>query len=260
MALGIGNRKFTLLWKRYTAYAYQPSRWSAIGVVVLVVAGCVVSIALSLPLIAFAFATLVLLPVAMLAPLRTKVIAQQRGVEVHRQPFYSNPVILIALMSGLISAAMIIAIAIGYWQAWRLVIPAFGGLVLVPLLSVVSFKERGPLLLSADGVVFGNGDRYQFDSSAIAFTVLSNGVPAIEFTHSAAGYSTRPRRLVHRPYNVDFNSLLSTLEQLQKWHHQRRPASPAEIKGMLTVTPPDDVEVGESVQIEALVEDDLAHR
>ncbi|MDL9949076.1 hypothetical protein QSJ19_26585, partial [Gordonia sp. ABSL11-1] len=194
---------------------------------VLVVTGCVVSIALSLPLIAFAFAALVLLPVAMVAPLRTKVIAQQRGVEVHRQPFYSNPVILIALMSGLISAGMIVAIAIGYWQAWRLVIPAFGGLVLVPLLSVVSFKERGPLLLSADGVVFGNGDCYQFDSSTISFAELSNGVPAIEFSHSVAGRSARPRRLVHRPYNVDFNSLLSTLEQLQKWHHQRRPASPA---------------------------------
>ncbi|MGC4960914.1 hypothetical protein [Gordonia sp. DT101] len=210
-------------------------------------------------MVAFGFAALVLLPVAMLVPFRTKLVVQDSGVEVHRQPFYSNPVLIIALMSGLTSAGMITAIALGYWQAWRLVIPAFGGLVLVPLLGVVSFRDRGPLLVRADGVIFGNGARYEFDSAAAHFSVLSNGVPAIEFIHTT-GEASRRRRVVHRPYNIDFNTMLSTFEQLQAWHSHGHRVTPAEIKALLTVTPPDDVEIGESVLIEVPVEDGNEHR
>lgn len=148
MALGIGNRKIIFHWTRYTAYAYEPSLRSAIGLFIMAIVGCAVSVALSLPMVAFGFAALVLLPVAMLVPFRTKLVVKDSGVEVHRQPFYSNPVLIIAVMSGLISAGMITAIALGYWQAWRLVIPAFGGLVLVPLLGVVSFRDRAVLCLS----------------------------------------------------------------------------------------------------------------
>ncbi|MED5801226.1 hypothetical protein VX037_09340 [Gordonia sp. Z-3] len=259
MALDTGRRKLIFQWTRATSYSYQPSWRSALGLFILAAVGCAVSAALSLPMVAFAFTALVLLPIALVVPLRTKLVVRESGVEVHRQPFYSNPVLIIALMSGIMSATMIFAIALGYWQAWRLVIPAFGGLVLVPLLGVVSFKDRGPLLLSAGEVVFGNGARFALDSDAIHFVVLSNGVPAIEFTHTGGG-STRPRRLLHRPYNIDFNTLLSTLEQLQTWHRGGRPTSPAEIKAMLMVPPPAGIEVGESVQVEAVVEDDRESR
>ncbi|MGV9710002.1 hypothetical protein ACWDTI_05000 [Gordonia sp. NPDC003424] len=149
------------------------------------------------------------------------------------------------------SVGMIAAVALGYWQAWRLVIPAVLGLGLVPVLAVVSHRERGPLLLRGDGVGLGDGSHYEFGSAAVDFEVLSNGVPAIRLTRD--GESSRARRLMHRPYNLDFNTLLSTIDQLQTWHAQARPTTPAEINAMLTVVQPNDVPIGASVRLDVLV-------
>ncbi|MGC5258190.1 hypothetical protein ACPXCG_17745 [Gordonia sp. DT218] len=149
---------------------------------------------------------------------------------------------------------MIGAFLLGYSGAGRMLLPALMGVALVPVLLTVSYRERGPLVIDDGGVEFGDGMRFDFGSTTVGFLVMSNGVPAIELK-SAKVRRGRPRRLLHRPYNVDFNTMLSTIEQLQVWHAQGRWATPAEIHAMLNVSTPTDVEIGETVTLGVRVDE-----
>ncbi|WAC57572.1 hypothetical protein [Gordonia sp. SL306] len=189
-----------------------------------------------------------LIPVAARAPLRTKLMMRCDHVAVYRQPFYANPGVTLSLLCGVMAGGMIGAFLLGYSDAGRMLFPALMSAALVPVLLTVSYRERGPLVIDGAGIEFGDGRRFDFESTTVGFLMMSNGVPAIEL-RSATLRSGRTRRLLHRPYNVDFNTMLSTIEQLQGWHAQGRWATPAEIQAMLSVSTPSDVEIGESVTI-----------
>ncbi|NDZ95121.1 hypothetical protein G3I13_07015 [Streptomyces sp. SID6673] len=145
------------------------------------------------------------------------------------------------------SLSIFAAMAAGASQAWRLAIPAVLGAGIVPVLCVASYRDRGPLVISPHGIEFGNGARYAFDDAKMNVSHLSNGVPALTLEGEQSG-STRSTRLLTRAYNLDFDSVASTLDHLQECCADGRAVTPAEIKAMLTAAPP-DVGVGETVTI-----------
>lgn len=127
-------------------------------------------------------------------------------------------------------------------------VSAVAGASVLPVLGVAGYRYRGPLTVSSSGITFGNGARHAFGDATIVVRVLSNGVPAVIFTTIHQG-AQQESRLLARPYHLDFNSLMSTIEQLQAWHNDGFYTAPAEIAAMLTVSAPDGVETGHNIQI-----------
>ncbi|NED63699.1 hypothetical protein G3I15_22465, partial [Streptomyces sp. SID10244] len=117
-----------------------------------------------------------------------------------------NPLIWVVVLSAITSGGLFAAMATGYWQSWRLLVPAIGGVVLAVMLGVVNYRDRGPLVLRGHGVECGNGARYEFGSATIGFQELKNGVPTIAFTSPEVA-NGRIRRVTNRLYSIDFNTL-----------------------------------------------------
>lgn len=259
MALNNSEGSLTMTWARYSSFVYRPNFFRLAVIFVIGSVGTVVSLAIAVPVMAIVCAAIALIPVVLVIPQRRRVEPARNHVVVRRQPLLRNAALWLSAICGVAAVATVVAMATGSAQDWRLVISAAAFGCVAPILGFASYRDRGPLTLSSRGITFGNGARYTFGDDTIEHHDLSNKVPAVICESARDGVKTSTR-LLARPYDLDFNTLMSTLEQLQTWHRDGRVASPAEIKAMLTVTPPDNVDVGQSVQIEALVEDDLEHR
>ncbi|RPA06219.1 hypothetical protein [Gordonia sp. OPL2] len=229
MSMNAG-RDFRFIWTKRTDWVYQQSRASGIGLLVIAVWCGVVSVALSMPAMVIFSVGVALLPIVVRAPVRTKLVIRRDSVAVHRQPFYAHAGITLSAVIGIMFGGSLAAVFLGYGDAGRMLVPSLMGAAVIPVLLFFTYRERGPLLVGPESIRFGDGMTFDFDSTTIRFMVTSNAVPAIELT--SPGVSRRPRRLLHRPYGLDFNTLLSTLEQLQIWHVDGRRATPAEIQAV----------------------------
>lgn len=251
MGLSDGKQSMVFDWTKRSSFVYRPSLPALVGIGLLGVAGVALSTAMGMPALAIASAAIALIPVPMVIPPRTAVDVVAGEVAVRRQPFYTNPALWLAMVCALLSASSFVSMGLGVPQAWRLVIPAVLCAGIVPVLLTGCFRDRGPLRISPARVLFGNGRTYDFANVDMRFQELSNGVPALIF--SGPEGKAQSTRLLARAYNLDFSSLMSALEQLQVWDRQGRIVTPAAIKAMLTVTPPRDVEVGDTVQLTVAV-------
>lgn len=258
MALETAGRDITLRWTKRTDWVYRQSRAAGIGTLVIAMWCGVVSVALSMPAMVVFSVGVALLPIVVRVPVRIKVVIRRDCVAVHRQLFYAHAGITLSAVIGIVLGGSLAAVFLRYDDAGRMFVPSLMGAAVIPVLLFFTYRERGPLLIGPDSIRFGNGMTFDFDSTTIRFMVMSNAVPAIELT--SPGVSRRPRRLLHRLYGLDFNTLLSTLEQLQTWHAAGRRASPAEIQAMLLVQPPAGVGVDEGVELSVRVDDTCRSR
>ncbi|NDZ92871.1 hypothetical protein G3I13_19690 [Streptomyces sp. SID6673] len=249
----------TMRWAKYSSFVYRPNFFRLATVFAIGLAGVVLSFAMAVPLMAVVCTAIALIPVVLVIPQCRRVEAERDRVVVRRQPLLRNAVLWLSVVCGVAAVATVALMATGVAQDWRLVISAAGFACVAPILGVASYRDRGPLTVSSTDITFGNGMRYAFNGATISYRELSNGVPAV-FCESARDGVKRSTRLLARPYDLDFNTLMSTLEQLQAWHRQGRSTTSVEIRAMLTVIPPGNVELGESVQLEVLVEDGSERR
>lgn len=107
--------------------------------------------------------------------------------------------------------------------------------VIVVWILVLAYRNRGPLILSSSCVSLGPGA--QFDLATCKASVISDasGRPRILLARSD---ETLDRLALDAPtFGVDFNTLMSVIVQLQKWHVDGKQTSPAMIKAMLTLHP-----------------------
>lgn len=237
----------TFAWRRYTEY--QPPRLirAAIAAVVIGIAGAVVGFLVGTSALALVMVALALMPVCVILPPRTKLEIEKDSVLVFRQPIHTNGLVWLTLIFAVMSIGICGQMVLGSWQVWRLGVVLPVAILATVFLATMAFKFRGPLRVSSVGVTFGNGSHFPFESSSVTMTKGAQGVPAIVL--SSNGGHKRPVPLAPRQYNLDFNTLLSTLSQLQEWNMQGNNSTPAEIKAMLTATPPGGVEVGDTVQL-----------
>lgn len=259
MGLNNSASSLSMTWVKYSSFVYRPNFFRLAVVFVIGLAGVGLSIAMTAPLMVIVCLAIALIPVVLVIPQRRRIEIGRDCVVVHRQPPTRNGVLWLSVVCGAAAVATIALIATGASQDWRLVISAVGFACVAPILGLASYRDRGPMTISSTDITFGNGTRYSFGEDKISYRELSNGVPAV-ICESVRDGTKRSTRLLARPYDLDFNTLLSTIEQLEAWHREGRPTSPAEIKAMLMVPPPAGIEVGESVQAEAVVEDDRESR
>jgi hypothetical protein len=247
VSLNAGGRDVRFIWTKRTDWVYRQSRAAGIGTLVIALGCGVVSVALSMPAMVIFSVGVALLPIVVRAPVRTKLVIRRDCVAVHRQPFYAHAGITLSAVIGIMFGGSLAAVFLGYDDAGRMLVPSLMGAAVIPVLLFFTYRERGPLLIGPESIRFGDGMTFDFGSTTIRFMVMSNAVPTIELT--SPGVRRRPRRLLHRLYGLDFNTLLSTLEHLQTWRADGRRATPAEIQAMLLVQPPADVGVDESVEL-----------
>ncbi|GAA3717579.1 hypothetical protein [Gordonia hankookensis] len=247
MGLKSEGRAVSYAWTKHSPFVYRPNMKRLTVLFLLGIAGIALGVMIGMPLMSVTFVGIALMPVALLIPPRTRVDATGDRVVAHRQPVHRNTAFWLSLVCGFVSVAMFTLMATGASQAWRLVIPALAAASVAPILGVASYRDRGPLVISSEGVTFGNGARYVFGDATIVFRELSNGVPSVTFESMDSGVH-RSTRLLTRPYNLDFDSVMSTLDHLQECCADGRAVTAAEIEAMLTAAPP-DVGVGETVTI-----------
>ncbi|MDL9949077.1 hypothetical protein QSJ19_26590, partial [Gordonia sp. ABSL11-1] len=226
MALNNSEGSLTMTWARYSSFAYRPNYYRLAFVFAIGLAGGALSIAVAIPVMAIVCAAIALIPVVLVIPQRRRVELAPNYVVVRRQPLMRNAALWLSAICGVAAAATVVAMATGSAQDWRLVISAVAFGCVAPILGFASYRDRGPLTLSSTGITFGNGARYTFGDDTIEHHDLSNKVPAVICVSARDGV-TRSTRLLARPYDLDFNTLMSTIEQLQTWHRDGRTASPA---------------------------------
>lgn len=242
-------------WKKYSAHRFRNPRWALVTLATIgLVLGIFGALIPSTTILVIGL-VLFLLPVPGVLSWRTKVSTSARGANVYGQPLWTNGALWFALLFGVMTVAALVQIVAGGLDDWRLVAGAVLGGIGVPALLRVAHRDRGPLVISCDRVELGNGACFTFETSHFGFVELSNGVPVVMLTTESTA-EPRPSRLFARGYNVDFNSLLSTLKQLQEWSSREVPVSSAQIKAMLLAVPPADVEVGDVVQMTVQVKAD----
>ncbi|MBD1319771.1 hypothetical protein [Gordonia hankookensis] len=238
----------TYIWANRTKHVFRTARFAAVGLLALGGVLLILGFAIELWALVAGGAGFALMAIATVLPFATRIEMSRGEAVVHAQPWYRNSQIVFTAAMALITVTMVVEIAAGASQSWRLVIPAIAGVAVTPYLVVLAYRDRGPLRISAQGVELGNGAVFEYRSTCIEFVELNSGVPAVRLTSDIEA-PTRSARIISRGYNIDFNSLLSTLEQLKVWDSQSRCVSSAAIAAMLTADLPKGVGLGESVEL-----------
>ncbi|MGC5255900.1 hypothetical protein ACPXCG_06070 [Gordonia sp. DT218] len=243
--MGLTSESLTYQWKRHTTYEVPRALGHMLALVLIGIVGIAVAIALGGNVLALVFVATALIPVPVVLRKRTKLRRAPQHLVLYRQPFYTNGWLWMTMVFAMMTVGVVGQVAVGATQAWRIALLAVPTLLGAALTAVLAYKYRGPLTLTATAVRSGSGRSVDIGTARIDFVSVEQGAPSIKLTPA----SGRPLVVSPVPYNVDFDSLLSTIEQLRTWNEQGRNTSPAEIEAMVSATPPDGLEVGESIAL-----------
>ena len=239
----------TFCWTNYNEFRYRLSKTRLLALITPGVIGVVAALVLRMVDLGIFSVALLLLPVPITFPWQSRLSQSGRCVIAKKPAWFRNQLfwalglLIIMVLTGLPTLNS------GPLQINRLTIAVFFGLLAIAILVVVLFRERGPVALCSDSVVFGNGRVCDFARIHLEVQIQSNQVPVLLLHDLGEGQARKPARLLGTAYQLNFNSLASTVIQLQKWCLDGRKTSSAEIMAMLTVDPPVGVEIGESVQL-----------
>lgn len=251
------HRTILITWRRHVEYTPAEFSFARYTPAFLIsILGTIGMFVIGEPALAVVFIAIGLLPVPILHR-RTKLRVRSDHVAVFRQPFYGNWFTWLAFLMFLIVLSCVAEILVGDVQAWRELFVAILAGVLMTLSLRGAYRFRGPLRVSAHRVSLGDGRHFDLATDSIGIITPKQGVPGISITDSRNA-SSEPANIAPPPYNLDFDTMLSTFEQLQRWTTDGITASPADIHAMLTVTPPVGLAVGESVELTIPVDEDPA--
>lgn len=232
------------VWRNYTEFSARANKISlvAIAVIGIFVVGGAYFLSF-LPMIFFGVG-IALIPIPLWVRPRRQLRIVDRCVMAVGQPIWSNPAMWWTGVFTMITFAIVVQIVSGETQSWRLYLPAGAGLALCVMLGRYAYMNRGPIRIDSIGVARGDAS-LEYSSSEIRIETLSNGIPLIAIRLSEPGGQSV--RVDPRNYDLSFNGLMSALEQLRVWCLEGRHTTPAEIMAMLTIDPPEGLEIGQSV-------------
>lgn len=238
----------TLRWHRYTDFTYVVSRkgsWKLPAIGAVIVAGAFLLGEPALSVMGFALAAIAL-PVWL--PWRVKVRVKGDKVLASHQPPWTNAYVLILLFCVVSGVGFVYTLLARHEGTLRLGYAAVVCAMAIPYLGRIVYRMRGPLTITANHVRFGNGVQFEWATTRVECVVLKTGEPVVGLYDDAA---TPPNaQMVSRPYNLDFNTMMSAVAQLKAWKSEGRGATPEEIKAMLLTPVPDPLPpVGEAVDV-----------
>ncbi|GAA3717573.1 hypothetical protein [Gordonia hankookensis] len=207
--------------------------------------GVAFAFVLGAQVLALVFVALAMIVVPVYLPKRTKLRTGAQHLLIYRQPFYTNGWLWMTFVFMTMTGGIVGQVVVGATQSWRIAILAVPALVGVVLTAVLAYRYRGPLKVTATTVTSGSGHAVALDTAVIDFVRVEHGAPSIRLTPPTG----KVLLVASVPYNIDFDTMLSTFEQLRSWNSQGRITSPAEIEAMLRAARPEGIAVGESVEL-----------
>ncbi|QKT08851.1 hypothetical protein HUN08_17775 [Gordonia sp. X0973] len=246
------NQVVKYVWCRYTDYV----RVRRVFLAAIVIGVGVIALGLYLgdPMAVVFGVAILLLPLPLWLPPRTKIKIVGPEVRLFRQPLWRNVLWWVPFILVIFAVVAIAQLAILHDENPRL---AYIAIVAIPgagYLARYAYKRRGPLAISATYIQFGNGVRFDFPVSKFAVSANEKGVPLIVFSSSAE--PARFASIVPFSLNQDPNTLMSVIVQLQRWCTDGAAVSPEEIEAMLSVSLPDPLPaLGEKLEVLAPLPD-----
>ncbi|GGB36974.1 hypothetical protein [Gordonia jinhuaensis] len=254
--MGSEVRVTTFAWQRYAADPPVDTgpriSWSVVGVGLLLIA---VFVYLKLYWLSVVGVVLPLLGVPLVARNRTKVTVVGDEVVLHPQHIYANVYPWLTCCFGLFFMGTAVQMSISGVLDIRILFASVlsGGLAV--FFGLCSFMTRGPVRISASQVRLPGRKPMKWEDSFIGYDPpgRSAGAIAVHLKNNPKPHRLRMfdyLRFGTSAYNLDFNTVVSTLAQLRTWQREGITPSPDQIRAMLLTPAPDPLPaVGKSVEV-----------
>ncbi|MBT0566089.1 hypothetical protein [Williamsia sp. CHRR-6] len=240
-----------LNWTRRVAYRDKPIRDIlpfAIGGIILMA----VSLLVGQPLLSIAF--LALAGIGFLNYLRPRMRLRIDADSVLLLPEtpLRNAMTFLSAIFFLMAAAAVAQVVVGSQPDLRLALVAAGLCGVAVLLGVMAVLTSGPVRISGTTVTLFGDRKFSIADDSFAVAAMPRGPPVVKFSHTSRS-GARPVNLTRGQFGIDAETVAATLEHLRMWTRQGRIGTAAEIAAMLSVAPPQGLDVGQSVVIEVAV-------